>query len=174
MVKIELTKERLIIIIGSVLAIVVLGIYMILYKPLIKELKAQYLECKTIEIEVLEARNIIASAKITEIKSSILTEKDIPLAINELTKYANLKGINFVSITPKAVKKEAQYNILPIELKLESTYKELGVFLGSLGELKKSLVTAKDFNIIPYEKDPTQLKTKLMVNMYLLGQKNAE
>ena len=103
--RIELTKERLIVIICGIITIVILGIYMGLYNPLIRELRTQYLKCKAIEIEVLEARNIIESAKITGIRSSILTEEDIPLAISELTKYATLKGINFVSMAPKKVKK---------------------------------------------------------------------
>ena len=53
-------------------------------------------------------------------------------------------------------------------MELESKYDNLGIFLGLIDDLEKSLVTVKSFNIIPDKKDPVRLKTKVVVNVYLL------
>ncbi len=165
----ELTKERLIIIICSVVVILVLGLYLFLYSPLISKLKSADLECKTIEADVFQARDRITSSGIGDTKKGLIIEEDVSFAIDELTKQGKLKSINFISMTSKNIEKgEPQYKILPIEMEIESTYEELGTFLCSLEELKKSLVTVRSFNITSNEKDPTRLETKLVVNMYLL------
>jgi hypothetical protein len=52
---------------------------------------------------------------------------------------------------------------------VESDYEHLGNFLGSLEALKNGLVTVKSFMIVPEEKTPAQLNTKLIIDMYLDG-----
>ncbi len=167
----ELSKRNLVIIGAIVGTIGVLVVYNLLYAPLIRELKVEYAECKRWESDVSEVRNFIRSVEVSGATSSILTEKDISLAIDELTKHGKSKGINFVSITPKdALKKsQTQYNVIPIEIKIESTYKELGLFLGSLDEMEKSLVTVKSFKTTPYKEDDTKvLKTEMVIDMSFL------
>ncbi len=165
----ELTKERLIIIIGGAITLVALGTYFLLYAPLIRELRAKQLEFKTCETDVFNARNIIGSVKAGETKGVLITEQDIPFAIDELTRYGRLCVINFVSMTPKEIEKakDSQYKILPIEMHIESSYKKLGVFLGSLSTLEKSLVTIRSFNVVTLKNDPSMLETGLVVEMYL-------
>ncbi len=149
--------------------LVALGTYFLLYAPLIRELRAKRLEFKTCETDLFSARNIIESVKTKEIKGILITEEDIPFAIDELTRHGRLKDINFISMTPGKIEKpkDSQYKILPVEMQTESSYKKLGVFLGSLGELKKSLVTIMSFDIVTLKEDPSRLRTELIVNMHL-------
>ena len=167
----EFTKEKLISIVAATTAVIILGLYLFLYNPLIGKLKVAYLECENIEAEVLQARNSTAIGA----KKGPIAEEDIALAIGELTREGRLKGIDFISMTSKKIgKKEMLYKILPIELETESTYKEFGVLLGLLGDLEKSLITVRSFNMKSYKEAPAKLKTKLVVNMYISGEENAE
>lgn len=165
----ELTKERLIIIIGGAITIAALGTYFLFYAPLMRELRAKRLEFKTCEADLFSARYIIESAKTRETKGVLIAEEDIPFAIDELTRQGRLKGVNFVSMTPKEIEKskDSQYKILPIEMQIEASYKEIGVFLGSLSALEKSLVTIRSYNVAALEEDPSRLKTELVVEMHL-------
>lgn len=167
--KIELTQEKLIIAVPALIILIVLAIYLILYAPLISKLKIKYIECESAENEVLECRNIIELAG--EAGLVIIAEKDVSHAIDELTKHGKLKGINFLSIIPKEVKKEkgSQYKVLPIEMKIESTYEELGILLGSLDELDKGLLKVESFDIIPDRENPSKFITDLVVKLYVSG-----
>jgi len=172
----ELTKERLIIVISAGLAIIALGLYLFLYSPLINKLRKAHSECKRLETEVLQAREATDSLRIKTPKGKLITEEDVSWAIDELTKKGKLARVNFISITPKQTEKPQQtlfYKILPIEIEMESTYDDLGIFLGSLDELENCVVTVRNFNITSTEEGAKKLKTKLMLNLYLSGQ-NAE
>jgi len=171
----EFTKEKLISIVAATTVAIILGLYLFLYNPLIGKLKVAYLECENIEAEVLQARNSTAFLKTIGAKKGPIAEEDIALAIGELTREGRLKGIDFISMTSKKIgKKEMLYKILPIEIETESTYKEFGVLLGLLGDLEKSLITVKSFNMKSYKEAPAKLKTKLVVNMYISGEESAE
>lgn len=169
----ELTRERLTIIIAGATLVVLFGLYLFLYRPLISKCRQAGLECRGIEREVLLAREAITSFLNQNISEKhLISEEDVSLAIDELTKQGRSKGINFVSITPEQIKKAENYpcKVLPIEMKTESTYKELGIFLGSLDDLEKSLITVRNFSLTSDKKDPSKVETKLVINMYLSAQ----
>ena len=88
-----------------------------------------------------------------------------------MTKQGRSKGINFNSIAPRKIENpgDSKYKILPIDIEVKSTYKELAVFLGLLEELEKSLVTVKNLNISSGKEKTAKLNTRLTVNMYLSG-----
>lgn len=170
----EISKDKLIKIISGALAIVAIGTYLFLYRPVINKLKIQHLECRTIESEANQAQEAIAALKKKD-KKTILNETDVSIAIDELTRLAKSKGLNLISMTPKQVKeKEAHYKILPIEMEVGSTYEDLGVFLGALDRLEKSLATIDSFSVISEKERSLNLKTKLVINMYLVSGEYAE
>ena len=114
----ELTKEKRVIVIGAAIALIILVVYLILYAMLMKDWRIRYLECKSIENDVLDARNIIESAEGARGKRVLIAEEDASRAIGEVTNHGRLNGVNFISITPKKVRKEkgSRYKILPIEM----------------------------------------------------------
>ena len=173
--KIKLTKEKRIILIGVLIA-VILGVYLISFIPLMKELRTRYPESKSIENNILEVRNIIEAARGTDVKRTIIAEDDASRAISEVTGHGRLNGINFISINPGNIKKEEglRYKILPLETKIKSTYEQIGIFLGSLDELEKTLVTVKSFKISPDKEGPSKLTANLVIYIYLLESENAE
>lgn len=178
--KIELTQEKSIIIITGAVIVIALAVYFIFYAPLIRNLMTDRLKCMSKEFELLECCNIIESAGKTAGERVLISEEDASLAIRaltehgELAKHNKLKGIDFISISPKEIKevKDAQYKILPVEMEIESTYEEIAVFLGALDDLEKALVKVKSFDITPDKEDPSKLTTDLAVEIYLSGGKN--
>jgi len=168
----ELTRERLTALIFIAIAIVAIGLYAFLYRPLIGKLRAGSLECREVETERRHAQEEIESLEAIEVKKVLITEEEVSLAIDELTRVGKSKGIDFVSIRPDKIEKadDAQCKILPVHMEIKSTYEELGAFLGSVDRLRKSLVAVKGFNISFDKEKMEKLNTKLVINMYLLGQ----
>lgn len=167
--KIELTQERLIIAIASAIAVIILLIYFTFYAPLIKKLKVSYRECKSCETEVFRVRNIIESVSKTGNGKTLITEDDVSLAIDELTRHGKSIGVNFISIKPKEImdEKGSKYKLLPIEMEIESKDEQFSEFLGSLDELKKSLIKIKSFDLIPNKEDRTRINARVTVDMHL-------
>lgn len=167
----ELTRERLTIITVSVIAIILIGTYAFFYRPLINKYTNVGSECRGIETEVLQAREAINLLDQAVAKRMLISEKDISVAIDELTKEGRSRGVNFTSIMPGKIKNSGDhdYKILPIDMELESDYKAMAVFLGSLEVLEKSLVTVKNVDIVSDTARSAKLKTRLTVNMYLSG-----
>jgi hypothetical protein len=166
----KIIKDNLKIIIIACAVLVVLGVYFIAFKPLIKKLNSKYLEYKAIGSAMVKARGITGLAKAGALESSILSKKDISIAIEEMTNYGQSLNIDFISLTPGNPEKEAMYEVFPIDMEIRSGYKKLGEFLGALNELQKSLIAVKSFSVIPEEGDNGKLKTKIALKMYLLAQ----
>lgn len=174
----ELTRERFAVVIASGVLLVSSGLYLFLYGPLMNQLRKKTLEAKTIEAEVFQTRAGIESFKAADIKKTFVTEQEISLAIDELTRQGKAQGMNFVfvSSTPKAIEKppDSLYRILPVEMETESSYESLGQFLGSLDDLEKYLVTVRSFSVISDKDEPSRVSTQLTVNLYLEGSNRGE
>jgi len=167
--KIELTRQQLVVIVSVAVAVASLGIYLILFRPLINKLKLLHLECNGLETSVLQARDAISFLKLKELKKEFVSETNLPLAIEELTKEGKVKGINFISLTPKQIERQQEsYKILPIEMELEASYVILGAFLGRLDDLNKSLVRIRKFNIVSNKANPKISTVRLSLDMYIL------
>lgn len=169
----ELTKEKIIIAVVSGVIIIGFGLYLFLYGPLINKLRIAHLDCRMLEEEVLQVQNKTIILKTSETRKDFLPEEDVSLAIDELTKIGKSQGLNFISMIPEEIREsEVSFcKVLPITMEIESAYRSLGRFLGSLSELEKSLGVVSNFKITPVEKNPTMLKTKLSVDMYLVESK---
>lgn len=166
--KIELTKQQLVVVVSVAVAVALLGIYLILFRPLINKLTLLHLECRGFETGVLQARDAISSLKLKELKKELASETDLSLAIEELTKEGKPKGINFISLTPKQIERQDEsYRMLPVEIELEAPYAILGDFLGKLDDLNRSLARIRKFNIVLNKLNPKVLTARLSLDMYL-------
>ncbi|UCD54788.1 MAG: type 4a pilus biogenesis protein PilO [Candidatus Omnitrophota bacterium] len=174
--KIELTQEKLIITVSAAVLIVVFAVYFVFYAPLMRKLRTDYLECRELENKALKYRNVIRSAGEIYGERTLLTERDISQAIDELAQYGRWKGVNFVSMNPYKIEEDkvSQYKILPVKMQIESSYQQLGIFLGSLDDLEKSLIKVKSFNIVPGKEDLDKVVADLVIDMYFSGNENAE
>lgn len=164
---IELNKQKLNIIFAGI-ALIVLILCFILYMPLARRLKAQVNETKTLEVELINARNIVTSMTRVETRTDWTTEDNLPIATDELVKLGGRCNVNFASIMPGELVRGDVYGMLPVDIILVSGYSELGNFLGALDGLKKSVVKVNEFEVYPSKTEPSKLKAKLTLNMYVL------
>lgn len=158
-----------------------LGLYFFVFRPLLRKIEIGRKEYTKIEADIFRSRSIIRSAEKIKSKRTLLTEKhsDILQPINELSKRKKLEKVNFVSICRKDKEKETgrkkkgkkgkkgPYKVLPIEMILESTYEDLGIFFEELDDLDQGVVSIASFAIIPFQEKPEQLKTTMCLDMYL-------
>lgn len=167
--EIKLTQKSLILVVAAAVAVAMLLMYFIFYAPLIKKLKVSYREYKLCETEVLDARNIIETVGKAQEGKCLITEGGVSLAIDELTKYGKSMGINFISIKPREIMadKGAQYKMLPIEMEIEADNEQFFEFLGSLDEVKNSLIRVRSFNLMPDKDDRAKLDAKITVDVCL-------
>lgn len=168
--RLELTKGRLTLLLAGGGLLGVFGIYFFLYHPLIRQLKIQGAAAKATESELAQARSLIERAKNRGERRALIKEEEVSRSIDELTRVGKLKGVDFISMTPRASEKssDSRFQILPLEIEIESTYEALGLFLGSLDELLGSLVTVASFKGVPAEGDPSKLRTQLILHIYLV------
>lgn len=165
--KVEMLRERFFASIGGAILIIGLGLYIFLYRPLIVRLGPACIECEAIETQAQGVREGIALLKTKENKKSLITEEEVSTAVEELTREGKLKGINFISITQKEIEWAEEYVKCPIEIDAEATYKSLGLFLGLMDGLEKSLITLERINIKPSIEHPARLNAKMLINIYL-------
>ena len=166
---IEITNKNLntgLIVAGS---IVVFALYVFIYAPLLKDLRIYSADCKTIELNTSEARHIIESTGGGSQERTLPSEDRVAEAIGELTKKGKSEGVNFISISPEAVEsiQNLKYKVLPIKIELESSYKQLGIFLGTLDEFEKGLLRVRSLRIIAEDDTGAKLSTGLVIDMYL-------
>ena len=164
----ELTRQRFAwTIAGS--ALLVLFVLYFLFHPLMHQLRIRGSECSRIEAEAAEARGRAFIFKDKQRRKGLIAETEVTVAINELTRRGNLKGAEFISLTPKKIERPEgkSFKILPIEMEIKSTYENLGNFLASLDELQKSLITVRSFRVVLDKEDVPKVETQLTLDLYL-------
>ena len=171
----RIPRNRLYLNLGMGGFILAIGLYFFLYGPLLKKLRVQGNECRTLEAEVLQARNLIALFKQRETQKTLISEKEVSQTIEEITREGNKLGINFVSVTPRtAMPVTGQtYQVMPIEMEIESTYQSLGEFLGLFDDLKGSLIKMSDFNVTKKgQQSENKILAVVTIHLYLAGPAN--
>ncbi|MBU0570531.1 MAG: type 4a pilus biogenesis protein PilO [Candidatus Omnitrophica bacterium] len=174
MKKIDLIKRKSTMLIPMAVLAAVIGIFLIFYIPLIKKSRVVYTRCELIEGKTRKAKNIIRAASAISGRRVLMQEEDVSYVTDELTRLGKREGVDFIAIRPGEIKaaKAAEYKILPVELRLGSTYRQLGMFLGSLDDMEKSLVTVRSFNVVPDPENASKLITDMVVDVYLSGREN--
>ncbi|MFA5275538.1 MAG: type 4a pilus biogenesis protein PilO [Candidatus Omnitrophota bacterium] len=164
----DFSKNKLIIISAGI-AIGGFILFFILYIPLARQLSLKSNEAKTLEAELSKARGTVAFMKTAASRQQLVNEESLSVATDELIRRGGLYHINFVSTKPGETVREAEaYAMLPIDIVLDSGYTELGDFLGSLDSLEKSVVKVDEFDLAPSTSEPSKLRVRLTLDMYVL------
>lgn len=169
---IKLIKENPMAVLAVVVIVAAFVVYVIVFVPMMNNMKTKYIECRSCENNVMNAHNIIEYSR-TISKSYggriLISEKEAATGIDEFTEHAKKLGIHFLCIKPQTtiLKQGTPYKIMPIELELEANDKQFVNFLGSIDELKKAIVTVNNFVITPESNDRTRLHVKMVIDVYL-------
>ncbi len=166
----ELNKEKIVVVIGSVVLLMGVMTYAFFYGPLIKLLKDQRLVYQNLETTLANSQETINHFSSNASAATLITEAQISGAIDEVTKAGKALGVNIISmkVEPINAVDDREVRMLPISVETESSYEGLGRFFGSVDSLKKSLVTIGNFYISVATENSDKLKTTLTLNMYLL------
>lgn len=129
-------------------------------------------EYRSIHSRLLEARRIaVAAGSGSRATRRLVSEQNLSLAIDELTRRGRAIGVNLLSITPKdpLILDKTSYKVLPIDIETRSTYEQLGTFLGGLDELERSIVTVENFTIVPQKEGSPLLEARLELRLFMEG-----
>ncbi len=169
---IEFIKEKRTVIVAGI-AVAAIGIYLTIYAPILSKLSLKKKECLALETILSESRSDIADfLKKGGMKKELTQEEAVAFLVGEITRLGKEKGLSFVSVAPKSIVESsaAVYRILPVEVIVESSYSELGEFLGLLDDLEKGVVTVAGFKIAPRSGNTSRLRSELLLNLYLKKQ----
>lgn len=169
---IKLDKKQAAIIIGAIFAAIVFILILFVYRPLAVKIRSRENALETIERKLVQTRGIIKAGGNLRREGRLIARKEISLSLDEITRTGRMLNINFLSINPREIEKLEgyAYRRLPIYMDLKSKYKDIGIFLGALEELRESIVTVRKFEIERNEKILPLLKSKLVLEMYLEGE----
>ena len=174
-----LTQRKIRLPLAGLLVASLAGIYAILYAPTASQLQREGARAALAEKEVSSARAAIASYKTPEaegLERRLLEEDEASEVIQELAKAAQSQEVKLISISPGQPTSSGQdYKTQTLEIEAESTFQNLGIFLGGLEKLPKGIFTVKGWDAYPESKDAAlKLKSRLTLELYLVdAQKNA-
>ena len=172
MAKFDLNRDNMFLYGLSTGAVVLLvAIALMLYLPLLKNTSKKRHEYKELTVKIEKDKRLIEAIGALGSERVLLGEKEASLALSEITKAGRDIGVDFMSIVPGSIEQDvrSKFKVLPIRMRVGSSYQQIGVFLGALDSLEKVLVVVKSFNVLPKEGDPAWFITDLSVNMYLSG-----
>ncbi len=128
-------------------------------------------ELGVIEEQSAIARKDVESALKLQFQGRLLSRAEISMAMDEITKTGRAFDINFLSISPREIEdiEGSVSQRLPVAIETESEYKDFGLFLGALADLKESVVTIRNFDIERDEAILPRIQAKMVIDIYLKG-----
>ena len=165
----DVTKGQAVI--AAVAVTVVAVAYVFFCRPIMKDVMVKSQTYDVLDAQVRDARGVIASAgKITE-ERDLLSERDVSVAIDELTRAGKSFAVTFESIRPGELIQgpDPRCKVLPVDITVASADRQMVMFMSALDDLKKNLITITSFDVVPDRDDPTKLKATMTVNLYFLS-----
>ena len=140
-------RKNLKIITGAFITIGLVVVFV--YVPLLNKAQKLQYEISKIENDTHLASDLIQKKNVIVNSRSLIKQDEVVLIIDAITSTGKEFDINFISISPKEVERlpDMPYSRMPIEINAASEYKNLGLFLGALRTLNKSVVTLKSLDI---------------------------
>ena len=150
-------------------ALLVLIILLFAYWPLMSKLHNSANRLNEVQAKLLNQRSAIAALDNLDVKSRLIQQNDISLAIAELTEKGRSLGLQFSSIAQQSLQETTQAGIqkLSISFTIESEYENTGQFLTFIEEFSNSIVEVESLSIHPRKNNPPELSVELVLNLYV-------
>ena len=98
----------------------------------------------------------------------IVGEVEASVLVDRITQEAKSCLLDIKSASQKEIRAiEDGYHVLPLQLEIESSFEQLGVFLGRLDSLEDGLVSVDSFQILGPERLGPKVSAFLSLNLYL-------
>lgn len=156
--------------VGVVAALVIL--------PMMKRADGLRSETRLVTQEISRVRDFMKANDSGLTGNRLISSHEAALALEEITVLGNKHEIAFLSMVRqdkakvsskklKTANASRLFNTLPVELETRSTYKELGLFLGGLNDLRESIILIDDLQIAQDKRDPGSVRSKIRINICL-------
>lgn len=164
-----------------------IGLYLLMLTPLKKTIDLKREEWRNLETRLIAGRMKLdaylrlnkseVDTELEGLKKRLPSESPTSAILEELTKRGKELNIEFISINPKpvttpmkspAATSKLKYKILPIEIKMKATYRNLAEYLGILENLERSFATISGFQIKKDEKIFPKLNVNLLIYTYIV------
>lgn len=106
----------------------------------------------------------------------LIAFNNAPIVMGEIADLGNAHSITFLSMVNQD-KSESSYKMistLPIDLETQSTYKQLGLFMGGLDELRQGIILIDSFQIVMDTQEPDKVKAKIHIHICLKKEGNGK
>lgn len=163
-------NHQLIIILAISSGVVVF--FLVLMGPLWGRVRSSSHELRVVQEQLAVSRAEVESARKLQFNGPLLSREEISLAMDEITRTGKAFNINFFSISPQDPEdiKDSACQRLPVAIEAESEYKDLGLFIGALADLKESIVTIRNFRMVRDEAILPRARSMMVIDLYLKRQ----
>jgi Tfp pilus assembly protein PilO len=150
-------------------AVIVAIILVFVYWPLAVEISQTTSTLRGLQSELLNQHCTIAALQDARVKSKVIRQYEVPPAIAVLAEKGRSLGLVFRSISPGEVQETDQPSIgrTPINLTIESEYRNIGQFLEYLEELPCGVMEIQNVSISTNEGSLPILNMELMLDLYV-------
>lgn len=179
--KIDLVKNRKTVILIIVGIIIFFILFFVVLAPTRKEMAGKNRKWRDLKIQLVAARNKIENfkvdksaveAKVEELRRRLPSKSPTSIILEELTKKGKKLNIEFVSIAPRQLQQDivagSKCKVVPININMKATYRDLGEYLGLIENLESSFATVKEFQATKDERTFPKLTVNMRIYAYVL------
>ena len=144
------------------------------FKPITDRVKILKKEIEATESDVKMARGLMSMYGQVKKDYPIIDKSGVSKAVVEISQVGEENQINFISIQPQEIEEVPQtaYSLLPVQVKLQAEYKNIGRFFENIRHLKQGLVAVRSFNIVEDEDILPELRVEIVLGVHLKSGEN--
>lgn len=179
--KIDMAKNRKIVIPIIAGIIIFLILFFVVLAPTRKEIAGKNKKWRELKTQLVAARSKLENfkvdkptieAKVEELRRRLPSKSPTSMILEELTKKGKQLNIEFVSIAPQQLQQdivaESECKVVPININMKATYRDLGEYLGLVENLESSFATVKGFEATKDERTFPKLTVNMRIYTYVL------
>lgn len=154
----RLSKQHKIAILAGSILIPLLLFFFLVYSPKSKEIDKLETDIRFLQGEIQKAEAI--ANKIEEhraekqqvellLKAASLLlprEKEIPNLLTDISEQGTSAGLEFISFTPQAERRQQFYAVIPVAIRVNGSYHQIGTFLDRISKLNR-IVTVNNISL---------------------------
>ena len=179
--KIDMAKDRKIVIPIIAGIIIFLILFFVVLAPTRKEIAGKNKKWRELKTQLVAARNKLENfkvdkptmeAKAEELRRRLPSKSPTSMILEELTKKGKQLNIEFVSIAPQQLQQdivaESARKVVPININMKATYRDLGEYLGLIENLESSFATVKGFEATKDKRTFPKLTVNMRIYTYVI------
>lgn len=161
-----LNKRTMVVMAGIAACMVLMAVF--LYLPLSRSIRKAGLEWRGLNQLLSSAEAHLSVFQGASAGKRLIREEGISSVIDRIAQEGRNNLLDFKSIRQDNIRDVAlNHQVLPVVIEIEGEYKQLGIFLGALENIKDSLVSVEEFSITGGEKILPKVSASIALNIHL-------